>query len=709
MRRLIRRISYAFRHRQLDDELAEEMEFHRALTRQDLEARGVDPTEAAVATQRVFGRAALAQDQARDVWVPSWLQGLGQDLRLATRLLWSARLVSAVAVLSLALGIGANTAIFSLINSLLLRPLPVRDPASLALLVVPARPGAADNFSAVAIPVRYAVWDEIRRRPELFDGAIAWSATSFNLGAGGETQSIDGLWASGAFFDVLGVPAIAGRTFSNADDESLPDQARAEPVAVISYSFWQRIFGGSADAIGRTLRLDSVPFTIVGVMPPEFFGPEVGRRFDVVVPIGAEPRVHGGESWLAAGSLASPLRMMARLKTGQTAEAASDALRGVQPQIRAATMPESWPAQFRNQYLRDPFTMVPVSAASTNLRRRYGRPLLTIMAVVALVLLIACGNVANLLLARATARRHELGVRRALGASRWRLVRQLLTESVLLAAIATTLGILFASWAGRMLVFRLSTDANPAFLDLSMNTSVVAFTIGVAVMTVLLFGVLPAVRASGIVPSDALRTRTAAPSGVSRWGVANGLVVAQVALSLVLVATSGLLVRTFASLSTRQLGFDPRHVLVVTINAGRAGISPAQRTGVYERALEAVRLTPGVAAAGFAARTPIVDGPLFGQPIKEVSGGAPLPPRGDFSALNLISRGWLGALGTPIAAGRDFTEQDRVGTPPVAIVNQAFARKFLNAADPIGHTVTLFLPGPPPPPHEIVGVAADAV
>src|SRR6266542_3101281 len=277
MRRLIRRISYAFRHRQLDDELAEEMEFHRALTRQDLEARGVDPTEAAVATQRVFGRAARAQDQARDVWVPSWLQVLGQDLRLATRFLWSARLVSAVAVLSLALGIGANTAIFSLINSLLLRPLPVRDPASLALLVVPARPGAADNFSAVAIPVRYAVWDEIRRRPELFDGAIAWSATSFNLGAGGETQSIDGLWASGAFFDVLGVPAIAGRTFSNADDESLPDQARAEPVAVISYSFWQRIFGGSADAIGRTLRLDSVPFTIVGVMPPEFFGPEVGR------------------------------------------------------------------------------------------------------------------------------------------------------------------------------------------------------------------------------------------------------------------------------------------------------------------------------------------------------------------------------------------------------------------------------------------------
>jgi len=707
MRQTLRRLWFVIRHRQLDDQLAEELEFHRAMKQRDMEAGGLDTTDAAFAARRAFGSGALAHDQARDAWVPRWLQGVAQDFRLASRVLMSARLVSAVAILSLALGIGANTAIFSLVNSLLLRQLPVRDPGRLALLVEPARPGAADNFGGVPSRLRYAVWDQIVRRPQLFDGAIAWSSTAFHLGAGTDTEPIDGVWASDAFFDVLGVPPVIGRTFSAADNPILSDGGGGEPVAVISYSFWQRHFGGAADALGRSIRVDAVPFTVVGVTPPEFFGPEIGRRFDVIVPLWAEPRVHGRESWIAPTSLSSPLTVMARLKTDQTAESASAALRGVQPHIRSATVPESYPEPFRSQWLKDPLTLMSVSAASTSIRRQYGRPLLTIMAVVALVLLIACGNVANLLLARATARRHELSVRRALGASRWRLVRQLLAESALLAAVASTLGLLVASWASRVLVRQLSTDASPIFLDLSMNARVVVFTVGVAVTTVLLFGVLPAFRASGIAPSDALKTHTATTD--TRAGVANGLVVAQVALSVVLVATSVLLVRTFVSLTNRQLGFDPNRLLVVNLSAQPTAIDPNQRVTIYERVRDAVAHLPGVAAASLGSNTPIVTGPMLGQPIKAVSGGTPLPPRGGLSALNLVSDGWFGTLTIPIISGRDFSERDRERMPPVAIVNQAFARRFLNGANPVGHTANLFLPGPPPPPVEIVGLVADSV
>jgi putative ABC transport system permease protein len=703
MRELLRRLWYLVRQRRRDADLSEEMAFHREMAHRDLERGGAESSDAALAVRRAFGSTALAADQAHDVWVPRWLQGIGRDLGLAARLLWKARLVTGVAVLSLALGIGANTAIFSLINSLLLRPLPVRDPGRLAMLVEPVRPGTTDDYSGVPIPVRYAVWEQIHQHRELFDGVTVWSAETFDLGSGADTQPVDGLWVSAEFFDVLGVPAIAGRAFSGAADHVTGGD---DPIAVISYRFWQHQFGGVRDAIGRTLRLDSVPFTVVGITPPAFFGPEVGRNFDVIVPIGVEPRLHGGESWVTPASLASPLRLMARLRDGQSLDGANGALRAIQPAIRAATLPDSYPAQFRSEYLKDPLTLTPIGAAATSLRNRYSRPLLTLMGVVALVLLIACGNVANLLLARATARRHELSVRRALGASRWRLVRQLLAESVLLAAIAAAAGFVLATSASRVLVRQLSTEAVPMFLDLSQTTGPIAFTIGVSALTVLLFGVLPSFRASAIGAADALSAR--GRSADRRAGVASSLVVAQVALSLVLVATSGLLVRTFTSLSSRELGFDPSRVLVVRISARHSAIAPAQRPAIYERIRSAAANVPGVAAAAFSAKTPIVTGPMFGQPIKDVSGGPALPPRGGFAQLNLISSGWFAALGTPLVAGRDFAGHDVRGTTRITIVNEAFARKFLNGADPLGHTVTLYLPGQSPA-VEIVGVARDAV
>ena len=621
-----------------------------------------------------------------------------QDLRLAVRALRATPVVTAVATLSLALGIGANTAIFSLLNSLLLRSLPVTAPQSLVTISSAGSHGLKWAWN-------YPVWDQIRQRTELFDGALAWYPNRFNLASGGETQFVDGLWANGSFFSTLGVPALVGRTFSDADDTrgGGPDGA----VAVISYGFWQRRFGGAADAIGRMLALDNVPFKVVGVTPPQFFGPEVGHTFDVIVPLGDEPLLHGRETWLdQRGNYW--LTIMARLKPGQTRDTATAALRGVQRQIWEATIPRNMRAEYRERYLTESFTLAPAATGDSSLRRSYGRPLVTIMVVVALVLLIACANIANLQLARGAVRRHELSLRLALGASRWRLARQLLAESVLLALIGTAFGLLIARWGGRLLVSQLSTPASRVFLDLSVDWHVLIFTGGVAAATVLLFGVAPAIKASGVAPMDALKEHGRGTMGDARAGLTSGLIIAQVALSVVLVVAAGLFVRTFTSLTGRHPGFDRDRVLLVNVDAGRATVVPAQRVALYDHIRETVRAVPGVSDAAVSMVTPVGGQGLVLR--AEVAGGAPLPDdgHGGQAFTNVISPGWFGAFDTPVIAGRDFRDDDRTGTPLVAIVNQTLARKSLGGASPLGHTITLTTPGRAIR-MEIVGVVADTV
>jgi predicted permease len=501
MRSLLRRLWYLLREGQAHADLSEELAFHRDMKARELEDAGVDATDARRAAGRVLGNTILAHDQVRDVWVPHWVQGVSQDFRVGFRTLAATPAVSAAAILSLALGIGANTAIFSLIDGLLLRQLPVRAPGQLVLLT----DGSEQRWDYWD----YAVWRQIHSRSELFDGTLAWAGARFDLAPRGESEYVDGLWVSGSYFDVLGVPALLGRTIVESDDA--PGGGPNGPVAVVSYEFWQRHFGGAPDVIGRGLALNRVMFTVVGVTRRGFFGADVGHAFSVAVPLGDQALMSRAG---ASGSRSGPtVIIMARLRADQTIRAATVRLRGIQPEIREATLPAGWPQTFLDRYLRTPFTLESGATGVSALRERFSRPLLTILVIVALVLLIACANLANLSLARATARRRELGMRLALGASTWRLMRQFIAESVVLAGAGAVGGLLVASWSAGFLTRKLSTTvafAGPntmtgaVFLDTSVDGRVLAFTVVVTIIALLVCGTVPAWRASRVAPLDAV-------------------------------------------------------------------------------------------------------------------------------------------------------------------------------------------------------------
>jgi predicted permease len=619
-----------------------------------------------------------------------------QDLRDAFRALKATPVVTIVAILSLALGIGANTAIFSILDSLMLRTLPVKAPQQLVILG-----SGTEGRSSWTNPI----WEQVRERQRLFDGAFVWSSTRFNLAQGGPTELVDGMWASGGLFDVLGVPAALGRTFTEADDRrgGGPDG----PVAVISYSFWQRRFGGAVDAIGRSLTVERVPFTIIGVAPPAFFGVDVGRTFDVAIPLGTEPLIRGKESALDRRSNWW-LNVMIRLQPGQSLEAGNAAIRGVQPQIREATMPQDWRPQDMEIYLKEGFSLIPAATGGSSLRQRYRLALTTIMVVVGLVLLIACANIANLLLARATARRHELSVRVALGASRMRIARQLLSESLLLSGLGALVGLLFAQWGSRLLVRQLSTSTNTVFLELPLDWRVLGFTAGIAVATAVLFGMAPALRGTRVQPNEALKAQGRGVVGDGRLGLGNVLVVLQVALSLVLIVAAGLFVRTFSSLARLDPGFDRHPILVASINAQRAQLEPGDRPELFRRALEAAAAVPGVASAALSAVTPI-SGSTWNNRI-ELPDGPALQEKERITYINLVSAGWFRTYATPMIAGRDFTPADTMGSSPVAVVNETFARKFAYGKIPVGSRVRQpGFAGRPTIDRQIVGYVRDAV
>ena len=649
---------------QLDAELRDH--FERLVT--DYRTAGATEQEARRRARLEFGGVEQVREQCRDVRGTRWVDEIVQDLRYGVRLLRQSPVFTFVAVASLALGIGANSAIFTLVHNVLLKSLPVRDANRLVIL-------DGDMWTN-------PVWEQIRDRQAQFsDGALAWSDTRFDLSQGGATEFVEGVWASGGFFDVLGVPAVLGRTFTAADDRR--DGGPDGPVAVISYSFWQRRFGGEASIIGRTLLLNRLPFTVIGVTPLSFLGTTPGRSFDVAVPLGTLAIVSGPRSWLDERS-ASMLEIMARLKAGDTAETATTALRAIQPEIREATLPNGWPQRMLEQYLSGALTLVPAAGGPASLRTRYERPLLILMVVVGLVLLIACANVANLLLARASARRHELTLRLALGASRARIARQLLVESLLLAGISASIGLVFAAWSSGLIVRQLSTPRSTVVLDLSFDWRVVAFTAAIAAATALIFGTAPALMVRSVDPHDALKHQGRTFAGTGRRPFGTPILVVQIALTLVLVVAAGLFLRTFGKLATLDIGLDRQSVLVVDVDTSRITATPEARLALFERIREAAAAVPGAAGAGLSLITP-VSGAGWNGPIV-LPGRPEVAPRSRLSFYNSVTPGWFGTYGTTLRGGRDFDARDVHGAPRVAIANEAFAAKYV-VGPPVGQTI----------------------
>ncbi|MGE0705433.1 MAG: ABC transporter permease [Vicinamibacterales bacterium] len=616
-----------------------------------------------------------------------------QDLRLALRALWATPVVSAVAILSLALGIGGSTALFSLIASLLLRPLPVVEPDRLAIV-------SSSAPLDYRVPFSHATFDQIRQHREVFQSAFAFSNfQTFPVTIDGQAITAEGHSVSGDFFSTLGVTARLGRTLTPEDD--VRGGGRDGPVAVVGYGFWQRRLGGRDDIIGARIAINHIPTTIVGVAPPEFLGVEIGRAFDVLVPINRQPLVGGAP----LDDDAPYLNVMVRLRPALSLDEANAALQVIQPQIRAAAMPPTG----TDEFLVDPLTLEPAGAGLSLLRERFARPLAAVFAVATLAVLIACANVANLMLGRAAGRRHEVAVRRAIGASRWRLARPLLAESVVLAAAGTCLGLLVARWACLALVAQLSTSGARIVLDLSLDWRILSFSAAAMVATTLSFGVWPALRSSRVDPMDTLRGRTLA-AGVRDRRATDGLVIAQVAVSLMLVVATGLFVTTFRGLAAAPLGFD-RDALVVAI---RTPTVPAEERNVlYHRLVAAASEVAGVAAAGGSLNPPLV-GTLTGDLVVSPPGTMPPPEAATIGRADFITPGWLRAYDTPLMAGRDLDDRDTAATPRVMLVNEAFVERFLPGQEPVGTSLAVTARLPPYGDFPfgvmtIVGVLGDTV
>jgi predicted permease len=592
-------------------------------------------------------------------------------LRDAYRSLRATPLVSAVAVASLMLGIGGNTAMFSILNSLVLKPLPVHEPRELVVI----DSAVSNEWFALSYPV----WTEIRNR-RLLERPFAWATDRVGLSTSGATDAATVIWATGDVFEVLGVSAAAGRTFDARDDRrgGGPDG----PVTVVSDAFARRRFGAAGAAVGRILSVDGIAFTIIGVTPPAFFGLNVGASFDAILPLETEPLLGRTPRRLDLSSW-TWLQVMSRRRGEQTASSLAAALAAAQPQIRAATMPPFDHAEDREGYLREPWTVRDAPGGVSRLRRQYGRALATLVAIVGLVLLVACANIATLMLGRTAARRRELAVRVALGASRWRLVRQLLVESLMIAVAGAVLGVALAHWGSRLLVAQLSTWASSAFLDLSLDWRVLGVTALTTIATALLFGTVPAHLSARVPGVTALRTAGADPDASRQ--AAGGLVVAQVALSLVLLTGAGLFLRSFVALAYRDLGFDRSRVLVAMVDAGKSAGPAAGRAALYERIREAAATVPGVESAAASLATPLGNAGVRLTPEVTVPGVRMAAAR---ILMVPVSPGWFGTFGTRLLAGRDFDARDRSGARPVVIVNQAFAQRYLGGgAPPVGRTI----------------------
>jgi predicted permease len=684
---------HALRRSALEQEMAEELAFHIQQRAEALVAsRGLDAGEAMRLARLEFGAIDKFKEEARQSLGLRLLDEWRGDLRYAWRTLWRARGFAAAAIATLAVGIGATTAIFSVLNAVVLRPLPVVRPHEL-VEVRYQRPGREpeSGFS-------FALWEAVRDEQDVLTRTFAWMGPRpLQLTEGPAAGPVQVLMVSGDFFETLGVTPAAGRLIADGDD-----QRGCPPVAVLSDAFWARQSSRSPAAVGGSVHLSRLAFSVIGVASPVFTGVTLGTRFDVAIPLCAAALLDKrniesrGRQWLAIAG---------RLPAGRSVEHVTARLALQSPAILRASL--DGPYTEGGDYLERRIVAVPGPIGAASFRRAFLTPLQSLMAIVVVVLVIAAANIAGLMAARAATRDREVAIRAALGASRGRLVRQMLTESAAICLLGALCGLLVARWLSALIVRGLSTAGNPVHLDHSIDLRVLAVTAVVTLVTTLVIGLAPALRSARAALMDAMKTRLGASEARAGARAGTWIVAGQVALSLMLLVAGGLLLRTFVNLSRLDLGFDRRDVLVVSARqpwyaSDLTTLAVEEKPVVYEEIARRLAAVPGVASVAQAYTTPIGETNWVTRVQADRPGAA--PGEAAPAHLNFVSPGYFATLRQPLLRGRDFNLSDSSSSPRVAIVNETLARRFFPDGQALGGR---FRRGNGTDTTEVIGIVRD--
>jgi predicted permease len=701
LKEILRRLWMLIHRRQFDADLEEEMRLHLELREQEQIQAGLSPKGAHQAVSRRFGNATLLKEKSHMAWGWDWLESFVQDTAYGSRAMLRSPALTIVALLSLALGIGANTAIFSLLDAVMLRSLPVKDPAQLILLGKGSASGITDDFARTQL-YSYPFYRQMRKENQVFsDTAAIFSMTNDVHGfVEGRTESepMSVQLVSGSYFSTLGLRAFLGRILNDADDNSEGDH----PVAVISYAWWKRSLARDPNVLNRTLKLGATIYNIVGVAPPEFFGTKVGEAPDMWVPLSMVKEVppnYGGYK----DDFSESLLIMARLKPGISITEATSNANLLFRQILLGFPDANLSPENLQKLDRTRVPLTPMATGLSSLRRQFSEPLQILMAVVALVLLIACANIANLLLARSTARARELAVRQALGAQRTRIIRQLLTESLVLALAGGVLGVALASVASRVLLRMVSGGLDPIPLDVSTDTRLLLFTVAVTLATALIFGTVPAFRATRVQLTDTLKAGRGPQGRSGKKPLAKAIVISQVALSLVLMVGAGLFLRSLVNLNNVDTGFNKENVLRLDIDSSSIGYTHGEprEVALDRRIEERVSALPNVKAASFSAFT-----------FHEGSWNSKVAVPGtnvdeDINVShNVVGVGYFATMQIPLLAGRNFSPSDTGTSQPVAIISEHTAKTLFPVGNPVGRHYGL---GDNKPENDltVIGVVKD--
>jgi predicted permease len=630
---------------------------------------------------------------------------LWQDIRFGARMLAKHPAFTVIAVLTLALGIGANSAIFTVIDAVMLRALPVQDPQQLVVLGKPSRVHSWSSGTPRADIFSYPLYREVSAHNEVFSSVLASGRLdNLQILLAGGPEKITGRLVSGNYFETLGVPALLGRTLTSEEDRA----RGSDPVLVISYAYWQRRFSGDPSVIGRTVRLQNYPFTIIGVAPPGFFGDVVGDRPDLWAPMMMQPQLMPGRDFLESANISS-LLLIGRLNPGVTIEQARTNVNSIMKQALTVTLVSRLSTDDRKAIQRDPLSVEvsPGSRGLSRLREDFATPLLLLMAMVALVLLVACVNVANLMLSRSASRQREMAVRLAIGAGPRRIIRQLVTESLMLAFLGGGLGLLLANWGSSVLVSLANSNRNVSNpLSLTLDWRVLGFTGGVCLFCGLLFGLAPAVRFLRVKPGLALKEGARDSGAGSKGGVGRVLVSSQIALGVLVLMTAGLLVRSLRNLQGFDLGYSRDQLLLARVDLVASGYKGPAILNVTREVLAQVGNLPGVRGVT-ASSNGLFSGSESTDAIR-VEGFASNDEHDNAANDDQVGPNYFSTIGVPIVLGRDISAQDFSAGAHVAVVNETFAKFYLGGRNPLGHKIHVQdSEHPGQPPFEIVGVARD--